>query len=426
MKKIIPTLILLVALTKVTAQKIDTDSLLVEAIKEFEVKKNYKKAKKLSQQGYKLAPDYLDFQIELGKNYLQTKQADSARFYFSNVIQKNNKYKEAFSYLAQVELNDSKPDAALYVCEKALLLFPDDRKFYLLKLEILESIPKNDIATFSYLKELLKKYPSDVALKLKLFTIKTKIKSDRIGAFYNLTTISREAIGPIHLLGLQYIRERKDITIIGRVNYMDRYAFGKSTNKGLQYELESYFTNSEKSYSFASISVSNDNYVFAPLRAGYSYFYNFKKGWEGDLGLRYTRAGEKDFYAGVLGLGRYIDSYWLNLRTYIQKDNNNYYPSFALNTRYYYNTKYDYLSLLAGYGTSPDERYSTGLVQQRTSLNSYRIGAGYYKLFWENYFTGIQASFNKQEYAASNFQNEIDFFISVQYKLDKKKKEKKP
>jgi YaiO family outer membrane protein len=413
-------LFLVFSLPKITAQKIDTDSLLVEAIKEFDVKKNFKKAKTLSQLGYKMAPDYLDFQIELGKNYIQTKQYDSARFYFKKIIAKNIKYKEAFSYLVTTEFENSKIDDALVACESALLLYPDDRKFYLQKLEILESKPNNENETFAYLKELLAKYPLEVSLKLKLFNIKSRISSDRIGFTYNFIGFDRENIGPNHLLGLQYIRVRKDITLIGKVNFLDRHFSGKSVNNGLQYEAETYFTNNEKSYSFASLSLSNDNYVFPKLRAGYSYFRNFKKGWEGDIGLRYTNGNNQDLYAGVLGIGFYINSYWLNLRSYLQKDNNTIYPSFAANARYYYNTKYDYVSVLAGYGSAPDERFAIGLLQQKSSLNSYRIGAGYYKLFLKNYFTGIQASFNRQEYSKDSFQNEFEIFCSIQYKFTKR------
>lgn len=412
--------LLVVTLPKILAQKLDTDSLLVEAIKEFDVKKNFKKAKTLSQLGFKIAPKYLDFQIELGKNYLQSKQFDSARYYFKKIIYENIKYKEAFSYLAITELEDSKIDDALKVCESAMQLYPDDRKFYLQKLEILESKPNNENETFTYLKELLAKYPSEVSLKLKLFNIKSRISSDRIGFTYNFIGFDRENIGPNHLLGLQYIRVRKAITLIGKVNFIDRRFSGKSINNGIQYEAETYFTNNDKSYSFASLSLSNDNYVFPKLRAGYSYFRNFKKGWEGDIGLRYTKGNEQDSYAGVLGIGRYINSYWLNLRSYLQKDNGTIYPSFAANARYYYNTKYDYVSVLAGYGSSPDERFAIGLLQQKSALNSYRIGAGYYKLFWKNYFTGIQASFNRQEYNKGSFQNEFEFFCSIQYKFTKR------
>jgi YaiO family outer membrane protein len=424
-KKILCFLLLLLIITpKIMAQKINTDSLLVEAIKEFDVKKNFKKAKTLSQLGYKIAPDYLDFQVELGKNYLQTKQYDSARFYFKKIITTNIKYKEAFSYLIKAELEDSKIEDALVACESAMLLYPDDRKFYLQKLEILESKPNNENQTFAYLKELLAKYPTEVALKLKLFNIKTRINSDRIGFTYNFIGFDRENIGPNHLLGLQYIRVRKAITLIGKVNLIDRRFFGKSVNNGLQYEVETYFTNNEKSYSFASLSLSNDNYVFPKLRAGYSYFRNFRKGWEGDIGLRYTKGNEQDSYAAVLGLGRYINSYWLNLRSYLQKDKTTIYPSFAANARYYYNTKYDYISVSAGYGSTPDERLNIGVQQQKSALKSYRVGAGYYKLFWKNYFTGIQASLNKQEYSLGNFQNELELFCSIQYKFKNSSKPK--
>jgi YaiO family outer membrane protein len=420
-KKVLVLFLLFLFITpKILAQKIDTDSLLVEAIKEFDVKKNFKKAKILSLLGYKIAPKYLDFQIELGKNYIQTKQYDSARYFFKKIISENIKYKEAFSYLVTTELENSKIDDALIACESALLLYPDDRKFYLQKLEILESKPNNENETFTYLKELLAKYPSEVSLKLKLFNIKSRISSDRIGFTYNFIGFDRENIGPNHLLGLQYIRVRKDITLIGKVNFLDRRFSGKSVNNGFQYEAETYFTNNEKSYSFASLSLSNDNYVFPKLRAGYSYFRNFKKGWEGDIGLRFTQGNEQDSYAGVLGIGRYINSYWLNLRGYLQKDNATIYPSFAANARYYYNTKYDYISVLAGYGSSPDERFTIGLLQQKSALNSYRIGAGYYKLFWKNYFTGIQASFNKQEYIKGSFQNEFEIFGSIQYQFKKR------
>lgn len=212
------------------AQKIDTDSLLIEVIKEFDVKKNFRKAKTLSLLGYKIAPKYLDFQIELGKNYIQIKQYDSARYFFKKIISENIKYKEAFSYLVTTELENSKIDDALATCESAMLLYPDDRKFYLQKLEILESKPNNENETFAYLKELLAKYPCEVSLKLKLFNIKSRISSDRIGFTYNFISFDRENIGPNHLLGLQYIRVRKDITLIGKVNFLDRRFSGKSVN----------------------------------------------------------------------------------------------------------------------------------------------------------------------------------------------------
>jgi hypothetical protein len=34
--------------------------------------------------------------------------------------------------------------------------------------------------------------------------------------------------------------------------------------------------------------------------------------------------------------------------------------------------------MIAGYGTSPDDRVTIGQLEQRVSLTSYRIGAGYF------------------------------------------------
>jgi hypothetical protein len=44
--------------------------------------------------------------------------------------------------------------------------------------------------------------------------------------------------------------------------------------------------------------------------------------------------------------------------------------------------------VLTGYGSSPDERVSLVDLEQRISLNSYRIGAGYFKQFGNQFITG--------------------------------------
>ena len=150
---------------------------------------------------------------------------------------------------------------------------------------------------------------------------------------------------------------------------------------------------------------------------GYSYFYNFKKGWEADLGFRYIKAGNDDFKTAVVGIGNYFGSYWINFRTFIQKEDKNYYPAFTLTARYYLETRFDYISAIAGYGTSPDERPTLGQFQQRIALNSYRIGVGYFRLFNNHYVTGFQTFYNNQEYAPNLKQNELGFLLLLQYKF---------
>ncbi|HLF53152.1 YaiO family outer membrane beta-barrel protein [Flavobacterium sp.] len=416
MKRIIAFIFLnFIASTTIFAQKMDSDSLLVQTLYQINTVKNYPKAIQLGQLGIKIAPDYLDFHVALGRCYMLTKNIDSSRIYFNHVIDKNPKYKEAFIYLTKLELEKKNASNAIRTIDKALLHYPEEKEFHLLKLQAV-NLEKNDEKSILLLNDLVQKYPTDSDLKHQLIELKSKSVSDRVGINYNYTTFDRSGTGPWHLLGLQYIRERKKLTLIGRINYADRRSFGESINSGIQYELETYFLNNKKSYSLANISYSKD-IVFPKLRLSYSYFHNLSKGWEGDVGIRYTKTSDKDLYAAVLGIGKYVGSYWFNLRSYVQMDEDKIYPAFTATARYYFDTKYDYATIITGYGTTPDERVTLGQFQQRVALDSYRIGAGYYKLFGQHYCTGVQAVYNRQEYVSNNFQNEFDVFLSVQYKF---------
>lgn len=403
--------------TSSQAQKIDTDSLLVKAYYELNTTKNNTIAIELGRLGITEAPEYVDFYMVLGRAYMNTKQTDSASVYFNHVIDKNPEYKEAFSYLTKLEIQNKNFKKASNTIDKALQFYPDDLDFNLLKLNIIQvKNEDNDDETLSFLNSLIEKYPSNLDLKQRLTQLKTKTDSDRVGVNYSFTTFSRESVGPWQLTGLQYIRERKKITLIGRINYADRQSFGNSIGSGFQYEIESYIKNNAKSYSYVTASLS-DAIVFPKLRLGYSYFHNFEKGWEADLGMRYTKAADDNIYAAVFGVGKYFGSYWLNLRSYLQISQNDVNPAFTATARYYLNTKYDYATVLLGYGSSPDERVSLVDVEKRISLSSYRIGAGYYKLFNDHYLTGIQTIFNNQEYVSTLTQNEFEVFLTFQYKF---------
>lgn len=170
-------------------------------------------------------------------------------------------------------------------------------------------------------------------------------------------------------------------SLIGRVSYAKRLSSDLVMASGLQFEAESYLFAKKNSYQYIDVAYSKDS-AFPEWRLGYSYFQNFKKGWEADLGVRYiVMQDNSDLKTLNIGIGKYFGSYWLNLRSYIQKDS----PSFILTSRYYYKTKYDYVTLIAGYGTSPDDRTRAAEYDRRKSLNSYRLSAGFYKLIQNHY-----------------------------------------
>ncbi|HEY6144160.1 MAG TPA: YaiO family outer membrane beta-barrel protein [Flavobacterium sp.] len=399
----------------VFAQKIDVDSLLNVAAKEVNKDKNYESALKKTHLGIKLAPDYLDFHLLTGRIYQLTNVKDSARYYYHYVIDRNPDYEEAFTYLINMDIEDKSYSDAEVDVDKAIQAHPGKKEFRYKKITIYELQGEKEKSE-TYLKEMQALFPNDPAFKLHYFIEDTRNESDRIGVNYNFTNFNRKGYGPWHYGSLQYIRQRNWGTAIARINYSNRYAFGQSVINGIQYEAESYLFMGKKSYSYIGAAYSDDP-VFPKLRLGYSFYHNFNKGWETDLGVRYIDTEYVNFATAVLGIGKYLGSYWLNLRSYLQFDNSTVYPAFTLTSRYYFNTRFDYLTLIAGYGTSPDERTTLGQIEQRLSLDSFRIGGGYFRLFGEHYITGLLLSVNDQEYVFGSKQIETEIALMFQYQF---------
>lgn len=394
-------------------KKTDTDSLLNVIIKDM---KNNRPDYKLNIQrallGKKSAPDYLDFHLFLGRNYDLLKVKDSARFYYNYVVEQNPKYEEAFLYLINLDIEEKRYDEALVTTEKAIELFPDSKPFYIRRIAIY-SLQNDTYNEAKYLKSIKEKFPNDPDISQRLYILYSVTNFDRVGVYYDVTTIDRDGVGPWHLASADYVRQRSWGSLIGRVNYAERLSSNAVMSTGFQFEAESYLFANKFNYHYIDAAYSPDD-AFPELRLGYSYFHNFNKGWEADLGVRYIlMQNNSDLKTLNLGIGKYFGSYWVNLRSYIQKDG----ASFTFTSRYYYKTKYDYVTLIAGYGTSPDDRTRAADYQARMSLRSYRLSAGFFKLIQSHYIFGVLLTDNEQEYVANKFQAELDFAFLVQYKF---------
>ncbi|KAF2508473.1 YaiO family outer membrane beta-barrel protein [Flavobacterium zhairuonense] len=394
-------------------KKIDADSLLTVITKDMQTKHpNYELNIQRALLGKKNAPDYLDFHLALGRNYDFTNVKDSARYYYNYVIDKNPKYQEAFLYLINLDIEEQQYDDGVVVANKAIELYPDEKIFRIKRITFYSL--QNDTANEAkYLKSIRAKFPNDPDIEQRLFELYSQINMDRVGAYYNYTTISRDGVGPWHLGSVDYLRQRSWGSLIGRVSYASRLAANSVMTSGLQFEAESYLFAKKKNYSYIDVAYSQDD-AFPKFRLGYSFFHNFNKGWEADLGFRYILMNDdSDVKTLNIGIGKYFGSYWVNLRSYIQSEG----PSFTLTSRYYYKTKFDYVTLIAGYGTSPDDKTRSADYESRLSLRSYRLSAGFFKLIKSHYIAGFMITDNEQEYTANKFQTELDFAFVFQYKF---------
>lgn len=399
----------------ICAQKLNTDSLLVSIISDMKNSNNYQKNIEKCLLGKKVAPDYLDFQLLLGRNYEFIKQSDSARYYYKMVLNKNPKYEEAFLYLINLDIHEKMYNEGLATTEKAIILYPKSLVYYQKRTEIygLLQEPEQQIKSLTKTLEL---FPNDSNTRSELERINQENRNIRIGVNYNYTSIDRKETGPWHLLNLEFINDQKWGSIIGRISFAERYALNNLISKGKQYEIESYYKTSKKSYTYWDATYSND-ILFPKFKLGSSYYYNWKQNWETDLGIRFIKAQNLDIFTLVTGVSKSIRSYWLLLKVYLNSNNKKFNPVFTLNNRYYFDSKYDYATLNFGFGTSPDERTTIAQLQNRLNFNSYRVGVGYYKTIQKTIITGIQLNYNYQEYLPNAFQNEIELSLLLHYKL---------
>ena len=409
-------LFLLLSNNTAVAQKIDVDSLLTQLIADYKQHKDPQEIIQKAKTGLKIAPDYLDYYLLIGQNFERMQKSDSAQFYYQKVISKSDKYPDAYNYLINIEITNKDYDTAMQHIEKAKLLYPEEQLYYDTKKLNIYELQGNRDAELELMTELIKQNPKKFPFKDRYILLSRKIEEDRIGIQYANTTFNRDGYGPWNQFMAQYIRSRNWGSLIANINAMNRKSDSANDTNGAQFELSSYIFTTKKDYIFLNAALSNDE-VYPKYRLGASYYISFLKKWEANFGMRYTKTAADDIPALVLGLGTYYKSFWFNLSSFIQSDDNKINPAFTFTSRYYLDTRYDYLFGILGYGTSPDDDNTSGLYSERINLSSYRVGAGISKTLYNNYIAGLQFLYNNQEYAPEKRQNEYEITLSLQYKF---------
>ncbi|WP_044202380.1 YaiO family outer membrane beta-barrel protein [Echinicola pacifica] len=401
-----------------SSANVNTDSLLHEAFASIQ-QENYSLAEKQAKLALAIAPDYLDYYLILGRVYASRNQADSARYCYNKVIKEIPDYEDAYIYWTNLEVQEEQWEEAGKLTDQGIALFPDQIWFYNKRALVYQQEGELE-EEVAFLETVQPLFPDHSSFRQRINFLQGRLTSDRIGLQYSLTAFDRDGVGPWHLAGLQYIRERKWGSLIGRLSWAQRMSDGEVLLSGWQYEIESYIIMNDNNYSYADLALSADD-VFPNYRIAYSWFHNYDKGWESELGGRLTGVGSNStastIFSGIAGVGKYVGNSWLNLRSSLNFQNDNLYPAFTATWRYYWDTRFDYFTLFGGYGTSPDERTVANQLEYRIALDSYRAGIGYYRLLGDHYQIGLQFMYNNQEYIEDNFQNEYESYLLLQYRF---------
>ena len=378
-----------------TALPINSDSLYSEA-RQLAFNGQRAKARSICREILQYKKSYSDAWVLIGRTYIWDGKSDSARLAFNEVLSLKPGYYDAIDGLIDVEYKSDNYEACIKQCDIALSFNPNDKNFQIKKAKALIAIPQYDKAT-AVLKEVIAKDSVNTEAKkllsdINLATIKNKISLD-----YTYDYFERRMIEPWQLAYVQYSRKTSIGSVIGRINYANRFS-----TKGLQYELDAYPKVSKSSYLYLNLGYS-DASIFPHFRSGVELFRSLPSAFEASLGFRYLSFVTSDVFIYTASFGKYIGNYWLSARTFVTPGSIGTSVSGSLTGRKYFADKDNYLGLRVSYGTSPDDRRDLLTSVSILHVKSESVKMEWSKKFNQVWILNIAAIYENEEYYPSLF-----------------------
>lgn len=379
-----------------------TDELFTQARNAAFEEDNYPKAIELTKKALEKSPGYADVRIFLGRLYTWTDKTDSARVEFERVLRENPGHEDGSLAYGSLEYWNDNSEKALKIVNKGLEAHPDSEDLLLLKGKILKDLRRYEEAN-NTINKLLKINPKLDEARALVESIKNVSSKNQIGLDYEFTYFDKRFDDPWHLVSLDYSRSTKIGSIIGRINYANRF-----NSNGTQFVVDAYPGISDTFYAYVSGGIATSGSVFPDYRAGFSLYANLPSSFEGELGFRMLSFGDPTWIY-TASVGKYISNFWLNARTYLTPSNENISQSYSLNVRYYLAGADDYLSFGIGTGISPDNESNNILYNNGDTykLKSNNISLGYRLSVKTTNVFFITTSLENQEYAQGSKGNQF-------------------
>ena len=320
---------LIISFKVVSAQTgLSSDDLFIQARKAAFDQKNYPEAISLSKQALDKSPDYSEIRIFLGRLYTWSNKTDSARTEFNLVLSKHPDNEDASLAYGNLEYWNNNSVTALQYVDNGLKYHPQSKDLLLLRAKVLNDLRRYNEANIT-LNTLIKADPNNTGARALADRIKDNSSKNKIGISYDYIYFDKQFNDPWHLVEIDYTRQTSFGSIIGTLNYANRF-----NSNGLQYEIDAYPHISKAFYAYVSGAYSGNVGVFPKYRSGFSLYANLPESFEGEAGFRYLYfSGPTWIYTA--SVGKYYKSFRFNLRTYLTPSNSSISQSYSFNTRYY-------------------------------------------------------------------------------------------
>ena len=374
------------AFTLFAQKQVDTDSLLTKA-KEYAKANDYAKAEKICSDILAIGEDG-DVRFYLGLLYSWDGKYNDARRELSKVFESRPKSEEVIVALTNNELWSDNPQAALDIVNKALIDSPNNEEFLYLKAKALNNLKRYDEA-IAVLNQLLKINPNNDKAKsllasIKVANMKNALMIDYINDFIDDGTQR-------HLAYLQYNRKTDIGTVIGRMNYANRFH-----TEDVQFELDAYPSTGKHNYLYLNAGVSGAT-LFPKYRFGAEFYQGLPKSFEVSLGFRYLRFDSSSVNIYTASVGKYWGNFWFSFREFVTPSGKKASFTEILQIRRYFSEAENYIGFQYSHGSSPDDIRTYLADYGNLRLQSDKIKLTYNHRFALVWIGAISAAYEHQD-----------------------------
>ncbi len=351
-------------------------------------------------------PTYVDAYVLKGRTYAWDKHYDSARTEIQKALSLKPSYTDALRACIDNEKWSGNYGRAMGCCDKALLKNPRDIDFMVLKSELLIKTGQEKEAA-RWLTKILDIDPSNEDATSLIDKIKDARIHNQFRFSYSFEFFDQPWTRRWSMTTIGYSRKTVIGSIIGKVNISDLVKDHESlygAESELQYELEAYPKVADGRYLYVAYAFAPAN-LFPRHRAGVEIYQGLPHSFEASLGGRWLmfdkdNEADKHVYIFTASVGYYYKNYWFSLRPYIVPKEKGSSQSMQLEIRRYFKSANQYLSLIVGVGSSPDDPADISADYEVYKLQKQKARVSYQSWLAKKLLSEIYLGYENEEFVA--------------------------
>lgn len=371
-------------------------------------------ARELAYRILKYNPNYYDAKLLIGRTLAWDKQYDSAIVVVNALLKKKSEVRDAYDLLIDIYKWSKQNETSLRYCNLGLSYYPNDKVFLYKKADLLYQADNIKLAKHT-VEQLLAINPSHEKGNELLKKLKPKF-INKVKISHSFDYFEKPWTRRWHLTSIEVSTKPKIGTIIGKVNLGQILRDGNHFFEDVrpQFEIDAYPKLTKKMYAYVSYGYAPNGY-FPEHRSGLEIFRKFPYSFEASLGMRHLKWSDHVvFYTGSVGM--YYKNLWFSFRPFIFPKSYGVSHSYNFFVRHYFKTAENYVGILVGWGSSPDDPANNSIIDDESlsKIKSKKIKLNYKKRI-KSWSIDLEAGYKYEEYQIDSYRNNFDTKIGLTY-----------